>query len=109
MELQPRDFVYLKASPIWGTRRFQVRGKLAPQYIGPYQIIEKIGAIAYRLELHLEMSGIHDVFHISQLKRCLRGPKEQAPMETMDLQLDLQYQERPVKILDTPNKLEGQQ
>ena len=47
------------------------------------------------------MSDMHDVFHISQLKRCLRGPKEQAPMETMDLQLDLQYQERPVKILDT--------
>ena len=51
LELQPRDFIYLKVSPIRGTRRFQVRGKLAPRYIRPYQIIEKIGAVAYRLEL----------------------------------------------------------
>ena len=56
--------------------------------------------MAYRLELSLEMSDIHDVFHVSQLKKCLRIPEEQAPMEAMDLQLDLQYQERLVKILD---------
>ena len=75
LELQPGDFVYLKVSPIRGTQRFQVRGKLAPWYIGPYYIIEKIGAVAYRLELPLEMSDIHDVFHVSQLKRCLRYQK----------------------------------
>ena len=74
LELQPRDFVYLKVSPIRGTRRFQVRGKLALRYIGPYQIIEKIGTVAYCLELPPEMSDIHDVFHISQLKKCLRVP-----------------------------------
>ena len=91
LELQPRDFVYLKVAPIRGTQRFQVRGKLAPWYIRPYQIIEKIGAVAYRLELPPEMSNIHDEFHVSQLKRCLRVPEEQAPMETMDLQPDLQY------------------
>ena len=55
LEFQPGDFVYLKVSPIRGTRRFQVRGKLAPRYIGPYKIIEKIGAVAYRLELPPEM------------------------------------------------------
>ena len=99
----------MKVSPIRGTRRFQVRGKLDPRYIGPYQIIEKIGAVAYRLELPLEMSDIHDVFHVSQVKKCLRVPEEQAPTETMDLQPDLQYQERLVKIWDTPNKPEGQQ
>ena len=71
LELQPRDFVYLKVSPIRGTRRFQVRGKLSPWYIGPYRIIEKIGAVAYRLELSPEMSDIHDVFQVSQLKKCL--------------------------------------
>ena len=65
LELQPRDFVYLKVSPIEGTRRFQVRGKLSPRYIGPYRIIEKIGVVAYRLELPPEMSDIHDVFHVS--------------------------------------------
>ena len=76
-------------SPIRCTRRFQVRGKLALWYIGPYRITEKIGAVAYRLELTLEMLDIHNVFHVSQLKKCLRVPKEQAPMEAMDLQPDL--------------------
>ena len=79
----------MKVSPIRGTQRFQVRQKLSPRYIGPYRIIEKIGAVAYRLELPLEMSDIHDVFHVSQVKKCLRVPEEQAPMETMDLQLYL--------------------
>ena len=51
LKLQPRDFIYLKVSPIRGTRRFQVRGKLSPWYVGPYQIIERIGEVAYRLEL----------------------------------------------------------
>ena len=89
LELQPEDFIYLKVSPIRGTQRCQVKGKLAPWYIGPYYIIEKIGAVAYRLELLPEMSDMHDEFHISQLKRCPRVLEEQAPMETMDLQPDL--------------------
>ena len=89
MELQSRDFVDLKVSPIRGTRRFKVRGKLSPWYVGPYQIIERIGAVAYYLELPPEMLDVHDVFHVSQLKKCLRVPEEQVPMETMDLQPDL--------------------
>ena len=56
--------------------------------------------MAYRLELPEEMSDIHNVFHVSQLKKCLRVPEEQVPTEVMDLQPDLQYQERPIKILD---------
>ena len=60
-------------------------------YIGPYRIIERIGVVAYRLELPPEMSDIHDVFHVTQLKKRLRVPEEQAPMEAMDLQPDLQY------------------
>ena len=59
--------------------------------------------MAYRLELTPEMLDIHDVFHVSQLKKCLRVPEEQVPMEAMDLQLDL-YQERPVKILDVATR-----
>jgi hypothetical protein len=104
LEFQPGDFVYLKVSPIRGTRRFQVRGKLAPRYIGPYKILKRIGSVAYHLELPPEMSDMHNVFHVSQLKQCLRVPEEQVPMEVVDLQLDLQYQERPIKILDTATR-----
>ena len=88
LNFEEGDYVYLKVSPIRGTRRFQVRGKLAPSYIGPFKILKKVGA-TYRLELLEEMSGIHNVFHISQLKKCLRVPEEQVPMEVMDLQPDL--------------------
>ena len=92
--------MYLKVSPIRGTRRFQVRVKLAPRYIGPFKILKKVGAVAYRLELSEEMSDIHNVFHVSQLKKCLIVPNEQVPIEAMDLQPDLQYQKWPIKLLD---------
>jgi len=69
------DFVYLKVSPIQGTRSFQVRGKLAPQYFKRYQVLQRIGAVAYRIQLPKEVSDIHNVFHVPQLKKCLRVPK----------------------------------
>jgi len=75
---------------------------LAPQYIGPYQVLKKVGAVAYRLELPEGMSDIHPVFHVSQLRRCLRVPeKEHMPEEEIDMRTDLRYQEVPVNILDT--------
>jgi len=89
LEFQEGDFVYLKVSPIRGTRRFQIKGKLAPRYIGPFRICKKVGAVAYLLELPLEMSDIHDMFHVSQVKKCLRVPEEQVPIEVVDLQPDL--------------------
>jgi hypothetical protein len=98
------DFVYLKVSPIRGTRRFQVRGKLATRYVGPYQVLQRIGAVAYRIRLPEEMSDIHNVFHVSQLKKCLSVPEEQISPDTIDLQNDLRYQEVPIKILDTITK-----
>ena len=64
---------------------FNIWDVTSPRYIGPYRIIEKIGVVAYRLELPLERSDMHDVFHVSQLKKCLRVPEEHVPMETMDL------------------------
>ena len=79
--------------------------KLAPQYIGPYQVLKKVGKVAYRLQLPEGMSDIHPVFHVSQLRRCLRVPEiEHVPVEAIDLQPDLRYQEVPVKILDTVTK-----
>jgi hypothetical protein len=93
------DFIYLKVSPMRGTRRFRVKGKLAPRYVGPFKIIDCKGEVAYQLELP-QLSDVHDVFHVSQLKKCLRVPEEQLPMEYLDLGGDLTYREWPIKILD---------
>jgi hypothetical protein len=92
--------VYLKVSPMRGTRRFRVKGKLAPRLVGPFKIIDHKGEVAYQLELSPQLSEVHDVFHVSQLKKCLRVPLEQLPMEYLDLGGDLTYSERPIKILD---------
>ena len=75
------DYVYLKVSPMKGVQRFGVKRKLAPRYVGLYQIIERKGNITYKLQLPPEMNVKFDVFHVSQLKRCLRIPEEGiAPM-----------------------------
>jgi hypothetical protein len=84
-----------------GTRGFKVKGKLAPRYVGPFKIIDHKGEMAYQLELPPQLSEVHDVFHVSQLKKCLRVPEEQLPMEYLDLRGDLTYSERPIRILDT--------
>ena len=75
---------------------------MAPRYVGPYKVLKKVRAVAYRLELPEGLSDIHPVFHVSQLRRCLRVSEiEHVPVEAIDLQPDLRYQEIPVKILDT--------
>jgi hypothetical protein len=84
-----------------GTRKFRVKGNLAPRYIGPFKIIDRKGEVDYQLELPQQLPEVHDVFHISQLKKCLRVPEEQLPMEYLDLRGDLTYSERPIRILDT--------
>jgi hypothetical protein len=63
--------VYLKVSPMRGLRCFKLRGKLVPRFIGPFEIMEKRGEVAYQLELPLQLSDVHNVFHRSQLKKCL--------------------------------------
>jgi hypothetical protein len=95
------DFVYLNISPMRGIRRFKVKGKLALRYVGPFKIISRKGEVAYQLELPPQLSNVHDVFHVSQLKKCLWVPEEQLPIEELDLGGDLTYSERPIKILDT--------
>jgi hypothetical protein len=104
LRFQVGDFVYLKVSPMRGLRCFKIRGKLAPRYIGPFKILEKRGEVAYQLELPPQLSDIHDVFHVSQLRKCLRVLKEQMPLEELTIGKGLTYQECPVKILDTSEK-----
>ena len=100
-----RDYVYLKVSPIRGVHRFGIHGKLAPRYVGPYQVLEQCGPVAYRLWLPAILSMVHDVFHVSQLKKCLWVPDEAMEIEGLPLQLDLTYVEHPVKILDEKERV----
>jgi hypothetical protein len=97
--------VYLKVSPMTGLRHFKVRGKLTPRFIGPFMILEKRGEVAYQLELPPQLSDVHDVFHVSQLKKCPRVPEEKLPMEDLDAKEDLSYQEYPIKILETSERV----
>jgi hypothetical protein len=101
LSFEERDFVYLKVSPMHGVKRFQVKGKLALRFVGPYPIIGRIGPAAYRLQLPESMSDIHNVFHVSQLRKCLKVPESHIAEETIQIQKDLQYQEKPMKILDS--------
>lgn len=71
-----RDYLYLKVSPLKGMRWFRISGKLAPRYIGPFLVLARKGEVAYKLELPRQLSGVHDVFHVSQLRKCLRVPEE---------------------------------
>ena len=83
-----------------GIQRFGVKGKLAPRYIGPFLIIEQCGPVAYRLELPAQSSAVHNIFHVSQLRKCLRVPEKVIDIEKLQLEPDLVYPEQPIKIVD---------
>jgi hypothetical protein len=95
------DSVHLKVSPMRGTHRFKVMGKLAPRYVGSFKIVDCKGEVAYQLELPPQLSDVHNVFHVLQLKKCLWISEEQLSIEELDLGDDLTYSEKPIKILDT--------
>ena len=79
-----------------GVKRFGVKRKLTPRYVGPYQIIERKGEVAYKLRLPEEMSTVFPDFHVSQLKKCLRVPEERVQPRNIKLQSDLTYKEEPL-------------
>ena len=83
-----------------GVHQFRVHGKLAPCYVGPYKILERCGSVAYRLQLPDILSAVHNVFHVSQLKKCLRVPDEVVKIEGLRLQPNFSYIEHPIKIMD---------
>jgi hypothetical protein len=99
LEFDVGDHIYLRVSPMKGVRRFGIKGKLAPRYISPYPIIDNYGPISYQVELPAKISGVHNVFHVSQLKICLKPLTYVVIEDTILLKHDLTYKAYPIKIL----------
>ncbi|GKD55394.1 putative reverse transcriptase domain-containing protein [Tanacetum coccineum] len=100
LEFSVGDYVLLKVSPWKGVVRFGKKGKLAPRFVGPFEIIEKVGPVAYRLDLPEELNGVHDTFHVSNLKKCLADPTLQVPLDEIRVDAKLNFLEEPVEILE---------
>jgi ribosomal protein L21E len=100
LEFEVGDHVHLQVSPMKGVRHFSIKGKLAPRYIGLYPIIDKYGPTSYQVELPSKLSGVHNVFHVSQLKGCLKPPTDVVVEDTIPLEPDLTYKTCPIKVLD---------
>jgi hypothetical protein len=100
LECEVGDHVYLRVSPMKGMKRFGVKGKLAPRYIGPFPILKKCGSVAYKFDLPPSLAGVHDIFHMLQLKKCLKAPVDVMLPEVTPLEADLSYPEHPIKVLD---------
>ncbi|GKB29105.1 putative reverse transcriptase domain-containing protein [Tanacetum coccineum] len=99
LEFGVGDHVLLKVSPWKGVVRFGKKGKLAPRFVGPFEIIENVGFVAYRLRLPKELNGVHDTFHMSNLKKCLADPTLQVPLDEIQVDVKLNFVEKPVEIL----------
>ncbi|KAK9057988.1 hypothetical protein SSX86_016497 [Deinandra increscens subsp. villosa] len=100
IEFKEGDYVMLKVSPWKGVIRFRKRGKLSPRFIGPFKILARVGKVAYQLELPDELSGIHNTFHVSYLRKCLADESAYVPLDDLVIDDKLNYVERPIAILD---------
>jgi hypothetical protein len=104
LEFEVGNQVYLRVLPMKGVKRFGVKGKLAPRYNGPFPILEKCETVAYKLDLPPSLVGVHDNFHVSQLKKCLKAPMDVVLPEMTPLEADLSYPEHPIKVLDQKDR-----
>ncbi|GJR68031.1 putative reverse transcriptase domain-containing protein [Tanacetum coccineum] len=100
MEFQVGDKVMLKVSPWKGVVRFGKRGKLNPRYVGPFKVTERVGEVAYKLELPEELSRVHNTFHVSNLKKCHADEPLAVPLDGLNLDDKLHFVEEPVEIVD---------
>ena len=97
--------MFLRVSPWKGVRRFGKKGKLSPRFIGPFEILERVGQVAYRLALPPALSAVHDVFHVSALRRYVSDVTHVLSYEDLVLDETLSYEEQPVKVLDRKDKV----
>ncbi|GKD80173.1 hypothetical protein Tco_1342794 [Tanacetum coccineum] len=100
LEFEVGDRVMLKVSPWKGVVHFGKKGKLAPRYVGPFEILERISPVAYRLRLSEVLSGVHDTFHVSNLKNCLADASLYVPLDEIKVDKTLCFVEEPIKIMD---------
>jgi len=100
LEFSVGDNVFLKVSPTKGIFRFGKKGKLSPRFIVPFEILEKIGVVAYRLALPPNLSSIHLVFHVSMLRKYLSDPSHVLEVQLVELREDMSYEVQPVEIMD---------
>jgi hypothetical protein len=105
LEFEVGNHMYLRVSPMKGVKRLGVKGKLAPRYIGPFPILKKCGPVAYKLELPLSLVGVHDIFHVLQLKKCLKVPVDVILPEVTPLEKNLTYPGHPIKVLDQKDRV----
>jgi hypothetical protein len=105
LEFKVGNHVYLKVSHMKEVKMFGVKGKLAPRYIRPFSILEKCGSVAYKPDLPPSLAGVHDIFHVSQLKKCLKAPMDVVLPEVTPLEADLSYPEHPIKVLDQKDRV----
>ncbi|KAL0539461.1 hypothetical protein IC582_023673 [Cucumis melo] len=99
LEFEVRDKVFLKVAPMRGVLRFERRGKLSPRFVGPFEILERIGPVAYRLALPPSLSTVHDVFHVSMLRKYVPDPSHVVDYEPLEIDENLSYTEQPVEVL----------
>lgn len=100
LEFEIRDKVFLKVSLMKEVMQFGKKGKLSPRFIGPYVILQRVGNMAYELDLPSGLSFIHPVFHVSMLRKCLSNPSLVVPLEGLGISNSLSYEKVPVEILD---------
>ncbi|KAL0536800.1 hypothetical protein IC582_025762 [Cucumis melo] len=99
LEFEIGDKVFLKVAPMKGVLRFERKGKLSPPFVGPFEILERIGPVAYRLALPPSLSTVHDVFHVSMLRKYVPDPSHVVDYEPLEIDENLSYTEQPVEIL----------
>ncbi|KAA0045265.1 ty3-gypsy retrotransposon protein [Cucumis melo var. makuwa] len=99
LEFEVGDMVFLKVAPMKGVLRFQKKGKLSPQFVGPFEILERIGSVAYCLALPPSFSAVHDVFHVSMLRRYVADLTHVVDFKPLQINENMSYKEQPVEIL----------